>query len=543
MKEPGQGEPPRELRSAGTAARLRMGLQVGAAATLAAAAALLLTWLAERPGLRLRWDLTAAGDNTLEPASMAVLEKVHGEAEIDVFFKPMAGFLGPVAYDVQERTLRLLLLLRDASGGRVRFRQHDLVSLTGKAAAQARMQELSLREVEPGGLVVVSLGPRRSVLHLRGDLADIDPGDPRGEGGPPRPARLVLFRAEEALVSALLKVGQGDTLRALFSAGHGERDLESTDLGGLSELRRGLESDGFAVDRWEGKRGGKVPDDCSVLAIIGPEQPFTTAEADAVREFVEGGGRLVAAPGRGSGQGSAESESGLPALLSRWGIRVVTEGIVSAPRATTIPGQRLYETPQCAEVSVWSEGMAAMSPVTEALRRADRYVDLPFSRSLERGAAPRGGSVITLLTTDDSTWRDLENTTTRTGHDWKRTPEEARGPFALGMAALFPPLRAQAVRHPGPELSQPECRVVCLGSTDAFANQSWEVNSDLLLNAFDWAVAREFRVHVAPHSRAARRLDVASGNALAGVHLVTVVLLPGLCLVLGFLTAWRRRRR
>jgi ABC-type uncharacterized transport system involved in gliding motility auxiliary subunit len=85
--------------------------------------------------------------------------------------------------------------------------------------------------------------------------------------------------------------------------------------------------------------------------------------------------------------------------------------------------------------------------------------------------------------------------------------------------------------------------VLCLGSADAFANGSSEVDGDLVLNAFDWAAAREYRVHVEPRSRPARRLDVTSGTALAQVHLAAVILLPGACLALGLWTWWRRRRR
>jgi hypothetical protein len=519
----------------GRGTRLRIGAQVVLSAIFAAAAAALLVWIAERPGLRVRADLTQARENTLDPASRAVIERLGEDVDIDVFFTPMGDFLGPVAYDVQERTLRLLVLLRDAAGGRIEVHEHELSTAQGKAAAMARMQELALREVEPGGVVVVSLGPRRSVLRLRGDLADVDPGDPRGEFGPPRPARVLLFRGEEAIVSALLEVGQGETIRALFSSGHGELALE----GGLSELRVGLERSGYEVDRWEGERSGKIPDDCAVLAIIGPEQPFTPDEALAIVDFVESGGRLVTAPGHKPVQG----EGGLAALLTPLGIRIVTEGVVAAPRAT-ITGQPLFGIPECAVVRVWSGGMAGTSPVTEALRRADRYVDMPFSRALQRAPAPVGGSVITILTTGDETWRDLESP--GAGHDWKKSPDEERGPFALGMTSIFPPSRP-ARKAPdglrgGADVAVPECRVVCLGSADAFSNPTFEVDGDLVLAAFDWSASRDFRVQVTPRSKLSRRIAVSEGTTLSRVHLVAVLLLPGLCFALGFLTAWRRRR-
>jgi len=532
--------PDPKLQAAGTALRVRIGLQVGAAALLAGAAALLLTWLAERPGLRARIDWTAARDNTLGPASHAVIEKLQSDVVVDAFFTPLPGPLGAIGYEAQERTLRLLVLLRESSAGRVTFRQHDLASQIGVDAARARLQELGLRQVDPGGIVVVSMDARQAVLHVHGDLADIDPGDPRGEQGVPRPARLVTFRAEEALVSALLKVSLGDTQTVLFSVGHGERELDDTGLGGLSDLRKSLEGDGFKVDRWSsGKEGGRIPADCAVLAVIGPEQPFTEAEADAVREFVESGGRLVGAPATVVRRPAVEGDRTLPALLVPWGIRIATEGIVAEPRATL--GQPLYGIPQCGEIRIGSDGLSAMSPVTESLKRADRYVETPYAMSLERTTPPPGGSVLTLLSSESASWRDVPNPPTAAGHDWKPAPDEARGPFPMAMTAVFRPPRTAEVRRVGAKDAQPETRILAIGSAGAFANASLEVNRDFLLNGFDWAVARDYRVHVEPKSRPSRRLDVASGAALAHVHLWTVFVLPGACLALGLFT-WRRRR-
>ena len=514
--------------------RLRIGLQVALQTALAALAASLLVWIAERPGLRARLDLTVGGQNTLAPATHAALERLGDDVEVDVFLTPVAGPLGPVVQKVQERTLDLLVLMRDGGGGRVKLREHELATAAGKDAASARMQELGLREIVDGGVLVVSLGRRRTVVRVRGDLADIDPGDPLGELGAPRPPRVLLFRAEEALVSAFLQVGQGETLSILFTAGHGEPDPEDVGLAGLSQLRGGLAGSGYEVDRWSGGLSGGIPDDCDVLAIVGPEQPFTAFEVEAIRAFVESGGRLVVAPGRSALGG----EHGLPALLLPFGIKVVTDGVVAMPRAT-VTGQPLTGIPECALVLVSSGGMSGMSPVTEALRRADRHVVLPFPRCLVRATAPPGGTLIPILTTGDETWRDLD--VPGAGHDWRRTTDEDRGPFVLGMTAVLPPTRT-ARRSPS-ESAQAEARIVCLGSAGAFTNQVSEADLDLLLASFDWAASRDFRVHVNPKNPVSRRIDVAGGRALANVSFVAVILLPGLCFALGCFTWWRRRRR
>ena len=529
---------PRGPRAAGTGTRFRTAVEVSIAAVLAAAVALLATWLAERPRVRFLVDWTQDRSNTLSPAMRAALQKLTEDVSIDVLFTPFPGPGGRVVAQAQERTLRLLARLRDDSGGKVSFQEHDLARQAGVEVARARLSELGLREVAPGGIVVVAQGKRHVALQVDGDLADVDPGDPRGDHGPPRPSRLVAFRGEAALTNALLRVSLADSLEVLFSTGHGEPLLDATGIGGISQLKRALEGDGYSVDRWSGKTSPRIPASCAVLAIVGPLQPFTPEEADAIEAFVESGGRLVCAPGRPGGAAAAVTEPSVASLVAKWGVRIESDGVVAEPRATT--SGPLYGSPQCPDVVVGSDGLAPLSPVTEALKRADRYVEMPFSASLARGTGPPGATVITVLTSDDSSWRDLPDASP-SGHDWKPSPGEPRGPFALAMTAAFQPPRASS-RKPPPGSALPESRVVCIGSSDAFTNSSAEVNRDFLLSAFDWAASREFRVHVDPENRPSRRLDLTSGRALSDVFWACLVLLPGCCLALGVLTTWRRRR-
>ena len=211
-----------ELKGTGTGTRFVIGGQVVLAALLALAAVVLVTWLSERRGLRWRTDLTASGENTLDPVSIAVIAKLPSDVDVDVFFTaPEEPFqqVGPVAQDRMQKLLRRAI---DESAGRIHVTQHDLSDRANlPAASKARMVELNLAGIEPGGLFVVSMGKRREIVRLRPDIADIDPGQPDRRMGPYVPARLVNFRGEEALVSALLKVSQGDAPKVLFTSGHG----------------------------------------------------------------------------------------------------------------------------------------------------------------------------------------------------------------------------------------------------------------------------------------------------------------------------------
>lgn len=527
---------PSARRGTDRATRVRIGLQVASALALAIAAVGLVTWLAERRGLRLRLDWTANQRSTLSPATLDALAKLEAPVDIDIFFRPGEGLIAGVVDEAQVRTMTLLVVARDSSGGNVRLTQYDTSDgLGGLARTQSRMRELRLNEIEPGGVVVVSQGERRVPLRLRGDLADLDPGNPTGRDGPATPARIVSFRGEEALAAAVLKVVDGATRKIVFLTGHGERDLAGTDDRGLALLAHELESDGFEVETRKAGADEPLPADCAVLAWIGPEQPLSEAEFDAVGRFVESGGALVMAPGLGEIAGPTS----LPALAARFGIRVDTRGFLARALVQASGGEVVSDA-KCAVIFVGGAGLSAQ-PITDGLRRADRHVVLFMAKSLDVGTPPPGGVVLPLLRTSEDCWRDLPTVADPRVGDWVPDAREPRGPFIVGIEAKFSPLRSPVETRIQPVGVRPESRVVCLGSAEAFGNMAFETNRDLLLSVFNHAAAREFRVSVVKRSADAHRIDLASGRALPTVTAVAVIALPGACLLLGLFMAWRRR--
>jgi len=523
----------------GRGTRARIGLQVGVTLLLALAVTLLVDWLGERPGLRWRADWTAGGENTLAAPTREVLERLPVEVDIDVFFKGRAleGNLQALGFEAQEHALRLVRLLADAAPDKLRFEEHDLSDRTARQSRPlARMGELGLREIEPGGVVVVSAGPRNQVLRLRGGLSDIDPGAPGNSFMAPIPPRLVGLRAEEALVSALHKVATDSAPRVLFTKGHGELDPESSDYGGAAALRELLHSDGFQTARWDLEQQGPLPLDTNIVVVLGPEQPFSLREFQELRAFLDGGGRLIAAP---DFKTAVESEHSLPALLASLGIEVSMQGLVARPVAQS-SGGTLTGIPDCSSsLMVFPEGLAAMNPVTEPLRKAGRRVVVPFARALSPLASrPPGAAVLPILRTDDLAWLDLG---TVDSCDWTPKAGEPQQVFVLGMQAVFPapgPIPPERL----PPGARAEARVLCVGSSAAFSNQLVGENRDFLLNAFNWASAREHRVSVEIKSPQARRLEVQEAGVMSTVQAVCVYALPLLCLALGLFTAWRRRR-
>lgn len=528
------------VRGTGRGTRIGIAAQVALTLVLALAATLLVDWLSQQPALRLRKDMTRGQENTLSAPTLQVLELLPVDVTIDVFFQGRAleRPLEAVGLEVQEHTRRVVRLLSEASHGRITVEGHDLSDRSGTStSAMSRLRELNIREVEPGGLVVVSAGTNHQVLHLRGDLSDIDPGVPGGQGQEGRAPRVIALRAEEALVSALHKVASQTKPKTLFSVGHGELDPDGTDPGGAALFRRDLEADGFEVARWNIEKDGAIPAACQIFFVLGPEQPFSPAEEQELVTFVESGGRLVLTP---PDKTNFDGAGSVPALAAHFGVQVTMRGLI-ARKIPQANGDALDGVEQCAYTVIWSDGMAAQNPVTETLRRAGRRVYLPFSRIVQRANTfPPGANMIPLLRTDGDSWFDLADPTQKDAHDWLRRENEELGPFVVAIEALFPtprPVPAERATSGG----RPETRVCCIGSTAAFANWVSASNRDFLLNVCNWISSREYRVNVKPKSTEARRLEPTQQGALSTIQLFAVIVLPGACLLLGLFTAWRRR--
>jgi hypothetical protein len=529
----------RTARRSARRTRLVIFAQVAFATVLATAAVVLATWLAEQRGFRLRGDLTKSGENTLDPKSIAVIEKLPDDVKIDVFFRRAEPPIHLVSAVAQDRMRKLLRRAKDESKGRIEVEEHDLSDVANLGARLlGRKAELGVLDIEPGGLFVVSAGARREVVRLRPHIADIDPGNNDRTQGPPVQPRIVNFLGEDALMSALLKVTQGTAKKVLFTQGHGERPIDGVDQEGLSGLKSQLEADGFEVGAWDSTRTGGMPEDCNLLAIIGPEQSFTPSEVATIRAFVESGGHLIAAPG----ERPVEGEGSLAALLAEFGVKVRPRGVVAVPLRTPSGGLQ-YELEECSHLVIDGRGMAASHPITETLRRADRRVYLLRSKVLERGTTPPGGILLELLRSPDESWHELPRPDTEDSYDWRPSDDAQRGRFTVAMQSVFALRRPPSPQAVGDGTTRPQSRVVVVGTKWAFVNAFVPDNRDFLLNTFNWLEGREYRVKVSRVDPQARRLDLAKPGVLSRVHTVAVILLPLSCALLGLLTAWARKRR
>ena len=97
---------------------------------------------------------------------------------------------------------------------------------------------------------------------------------------------------ENAITNALRKVLKKERLKVYFVAGHGERDLDDPKPGGFQVAKTALANEGYDVESLNLVSRGTVPQDAAVVIVAAPKKPLLSTEVQALKTYLEKGGRL-----------------------------------------------------------------------------------------------------------------------------------------------------------------------------------------------------------------------------------------------------------
>jgi hypothetical protein len=137
----------------------------------------------------------------------------------------------------------------------------------------------------------------------------------------------IAFVGELLFTGALIGVTNPKPLKAYFLGGHGEhRPDNASDPMGYAKFADVLKLNCVDVEKLTLLGTNTVPDDCNLLVIAGPKDPFPAVELGRIEKYLSEGGRLLAL----FNVLSVEHPTGLEKLLAKWGVNV-TIGIVKDP--------------------------------------------------------------------------------------------------------------------------------------------------------------------------------------------------------------------
>jgi len=153
----------------------------------------------------------------------------------------------------------------------------------------------------------------------------------------------------------------------------------------------------------------------------------------------------------------------------------------------------------------------------------------PTARSIEIARVPETISHSVLAVTSKSAWAETNMDSITNSTAIPDVGVDPQGPITLGIAA-------QEFNTDG--------RIVVIGDAD-FANDEYFDrfgNGDLMVNAISWAVKQEDRLNLTPKNQTARIMVTPTRTSMVMLFIGSVILIPGLIILFGFIN-WNRRKR
>jgi ABC-type uncharacterized transport system involved in gliding motility auxiliary subunit len=323
---------------------------------------------------------------------------------------------------------------------------------------------------------------------------------------------------EEGLTGAFIRDLKSTTRTVCFVEGSGEHRLDDSDKEGLSRLKDLLAKDNYETKVIDLLQKAEVPGDCTTLVVAGPTRNYVQPEVDAIKKYVEGGGRalvLMDAPLK-MGRSEIADNDALANVLQSWGVTLNKDLILDLNPL----GQIVGLGPQVALVTSYGS-----QPIVNDMKGT--ATGFPLSRSMEIKSTDK----TTVDKLFDSSSTSLATTNLNSSSVNVNDAKNKKGPMTIAAAGTY---------NTGKENSQG--RFVVVGSSSWLANGfiSFNGNNDLALNAINWLSSDEDLISIRPKEREDRPITM-TGAQLSWVRAVSQFLLPMIVVVAG-VGVWLKRR-
>jgi gliding motility-associatede transport system auxiliary component len=322
---------------------------------------------------------------------------------------------------------------------------------------------------------------------------------------------------EEDVTGAIIRDVKSDTRNVCFATGSGERQLTDTDRPGLSHLKDLLGKDDYTTQAINLVEKAEIPSDCTVAVFAGPRSDYQQPAVDAIKKYVEGGGRamFLLDPPMKIGRPTAENDA-LDNVLQGWGVTVEKNLVLDLNPV----GQLLGTGPTIALVSTYDP-----HPIVNEMKGT--ATGFPLARSL----AVKNGDKTTVEKLFESSDTSFATTKLDSPNVKSNDPNNTRGPMTIAAAGTY---------RTGKENS--EGRFVVVGSSSWVANSfiSFNGNSDLALNAMNWLSSDEDMISIRPKPQEDRKVNMTRAQ-FNWVRLSSQFIFPGALLLAGLSVWWRRR--
>jgi ABC-type uncharacterized transport system involved in gliding motility auxiliary subunit len=323
---------------------------------------------------------------------------------------------------------------------------------------------------------------------------------------------------EEGVTGAFIRDLKNNSRTVCFVTGSGEHQIDDSDREGFSQFKQLLGKDNYEAKSIDLLQKPEVPNDCNTLVVAGPTRNYVQPAVDAIKKYVEDGGRafFMLDPPLKMGRADIADNDALTSLLQSWGVTVDKDLILDLSPV----GQIFGLGPQVALVSSYSS-----QPIVSEIKRT--ATGFPLARSIQI----KNGDKTTVEKLFDSSNSSLATTNLSSDRVSVQDPNNKKGPLTLAAAGTY---------NTGKQNSQG--RFVVIGSSGWAANRfiTFEGNGDLALNAVNWLSSDEDLISIRPKAPENRRVTM-TGRQFNAILVTCQFILPLIVVVAGFGVWWKRR--
>jgi ABC-type uncharacterized transport system involved in gliding motility auxiliary subunit len=421
-------------------------------------------------------DFTQDQSNTLSPETLAAIQQMPGAVKA-------VGFYSTNFASQEATTQKLLAQYKAAAKGNFTYEFHDPV---GEPALTK-----SYNVTGDGTLILVS-GTAHEELR---------------------------FASEQEVTGALIRLAHPTSRTIYFLNSQGERDIAGTDNNGIASSIDLLKKQNYNVVTLDLQVSTTVPADARVLVIAGPLKPLTDKEVQAVSDYLNRGGSVVALidPTISTQADPTQPDLLVTYLMNSWGLKLDPDVIVD--NYNSYYGQALFPL---------NKGYES-SPITDRLQKIDTA--FPVARSVTISGTAQTFPDITytaLVKTDPRAWGETDVTSLKNGNP-TQGPGDLSGPLTLGVSMVN---------------SKTKARVVVFGNSGFAANQFFDLgaNSLLFINSVNWASLDESLINLTPKVPTTRTLNIVSGFTMNLIFFIVVIVMPVAVAIMG-IAVWFMRRQ
>jgi ABC-type uncharacterized transport system involved in gliding motility auxiliary subunit len=324
--------------------------------------------------------------------------------------------------------------------------------------------------------------------------------------------------SEEEITGALIRALKGGARNVCVVSGSGEHSLDDTGRSGYSSVKELLEKNNYKTQVVSLLEKPEVPKDCTILMVGGPRFDYVDASVNAIRAYVENGGRvlLMIDPPLKMGKEDISDNAALTKVLESWGVTPNKDLVLDTSGIGQLFG--------LSEVVPLVTSYESHQIVREMKEIATAF---PIARSLEVKSGDKT-TVEKLFSTSGNSYA----TSSLSSSEIRINPaKDRKGPLTLAAAGTY---------RTGKEGG--DGRFVVVGSSGWTANNilRFNGNRDLFVNMMNWLSSDEDLISIRPKEPEDRRLTL-TRRQMSTVFYSSVVGLPLAVVLAGMWVWWRRR--